>query len=96
MAEILYAFEQNREALGFVNNALGGIDNLKQQIANLFKALELGYSSTGGATALQEAHQRFNVMLTDALTVSDDIQRKASTQQDVMQALDRTHAGRFA
>jgi uncharacterized protein YukE len=94
MSDILYNFSQNNASLGDVNHGINGINQARDDIANVFNVLIPLYEGQG-ATALQEAHRNFDNMLQDIVQNMAVTQSQAQDQQDMMQQLDAQNAAAF-
>ena len=92
--DITYNFGQNANSLDDVNQRLNDITEVKQDIASIFQALGSVYEGDGAA-ALQQAHQKIDSMLEEALNTTANTQKQAQDQQDAMQALDRANSAAF-
>jgi hypothetical protein len=91
---ILYNFGSNNSSLDDINSSISGIQQAKDDIANVFSLLATVYEGDG-ATALNQAQTQVNAMLDDAMNNSATTQQNAQDQQDAMQALDRANAAAF-
>ena len=91
---ILYNFGANNASLDDVTSLVGGIQEVRSDINNLFSVLGTVYEGSG-ATALQQAHHNLDSMLDDALQNMAQTQQQAQDQQAAMQALDNQQASAF-
>jgi flagellar hook-basal body complex protein FliE len=91
---IQYNFAANNSSLDDINGHISGIQEVRSDIDNVFQILGTVYEGEG-ATALNQAHQKFSAMLDDALNNASNTQKFAQDQQDAMQALDRANAAAF-
>jgi uncharacterized protein YukE len=94
MTEINYNFGANNSTLDDVTSLIGGIQEVQQDISNLFNVLYTVYEGAG-ATALQHAQNSLNGMLEDVLQNMTITGQQASEQQQAMQALDAQNAAQF-
>jgi uncharacterized protein YukE len=94
MTEINYNFAANNSTLDDVTSLVGGIQEVQNDVNNLFAVLYTVYEGAG-ASALQQSQQALNGMLEDVLQNMTVTGQQASEQQQAMQALDAQNAAQF-
>lgn len=92
--QLLYNFGANADTLAAVTNHLQAINQVSEDIDKIFTVLGTVYEGAG-ADGLNRAHQTVISMLRELVNTSDDTQKMAQQQQDLMQDLDRRHAQSF-
>ncbi|SUA31514.1 Uncharacterised protein [Mycolicibacterium fortuitum] len=91
---ILYDFGANAGHLEDITGMANAIQEVRQDIQQIFQALGEVYTGEG-ATALNTAHHEVDNMLDEALNTVVVTQKQAQDQQDAMQAMDRANAAAF-
>jgi len=91
---ILYNFAANASSLDDINGHINAIQEVKNDIDNLFTSLLSVYEGEG-ATELKVVQTKISAMLEDSLNDATNTQQLAQDQQDAMQALDRANAAAF-
>ena len=91
---INYNFASNNQSLDDINSMINAIQEVRQDISNLFNVLGDVYGGAG-ASALNQAHQNLNNQLDDVLNNTAITQQQAMQQQATMQALDQSNAAAF-
>lgn len=92
--QILYNFGANAGHLEDITGMANSIQEVREDIQNIFTALSSVYEGDGAA-ALNQAHQEVNGMLDEALNTVVNTQKQAQDQQDAMAAMDKANASAF-